>query len=210
MGYNNNASGDALMRWVIITSGWLSSAVGYGNKASGDASSAVGHVNTASAGASSAVGYGNKASGQSSSAVGYVNTASGTYSSAVSYVNRIRYFLMRWIIVITHQVILAVRWVLVAKQRHADNAFGIQNTVDHGLSNTDPFISDGVGRFTANAFGSVNHVTGVGATAVGLKILHQVWSVVHLVQVQLPIKKEQSPLLVGMTKMLIIKLVMQV
>src|SRR5690606_23953155 len=92
---------------------------------------------------SSAVGIGNIASGSTSSAVGFNNNASGSSSSAVGYGNQAK--------------------------GHAANAFGIQNTVDHGVSGTSSFISDGLGRTTANAFGTANNVTGAGATAVGTK-----------------------------------------
>ena len=138
-----------------IASGWDSSAVGFKNNASGGASSAVGSDNTASGNYGSAVGNQNTASGHYSSAVGYNNNASGTFSSAMGSENNA-----------SGQSSSAVGRSNQAKGQAA-NAFGIENTVDHGVSDTDPFIGDGTGtgRATANAFGSSNHVTGAGATA---------------------------------------------
>ncbi|MFO1353807.1 MAG: hypothetical protein U1E88_04780 [Acinetobacter sp.] len=128
--------------------GSYSSAVGTANIASGIDSSAVGckikhrvviavrwsSYNTASGWSSSAVGFMNTASGWYSSAVGHMNTASGSYSSAVGSENNA-----------SGQSSSAVGRFNQAKG-NADNAFGIQNTVDHGVSDTDPFISDGLGR----------------------------------------------------------------
>ena len=59
-----------------------STALGYGNEASGISSSALGHYNIARGDYSSALGFGNEANGISSSALGRSNTASGDYSSA--------------------------------------------------------------------------------------------------------------------------------
>ena len=70
-----------------VASGDSSSAVGYGNTASGYYSSAVGIINYASRYKSIAVGLGNTASGNYSSAVGRYNTASSMYSSAVGIGN---------------------------------------------------------------------------------------------------------------------------
>ncbi|MFO1353809.1 MAG: hypothetical protein U1E88_04790 [Acinetobacter sp.] len=69
--------------------------------------------------------------------MGHSNTASGSVSSAVGRSNQAK--------------------------RQAANAFGTQNAVDHGVSDTDPLsvMVLVLVRATANAFGSSNNVTGV-------------------------------------------------
>ncbi len=65
-----------------IASGWLSTATGHANIASGDASNAMGNSTTASGLHSTSMGNGTIASGEASNAMGYFTTASG-YATTV-------------------------------------------------------------------------------------------------------------------------------